>query len=252
MRAMLRPLTHAALAAALFTVLAPAGHAGAPLHAATLARLAPDADRGVLALALGAMRCAQNHGIAMDAERLAVIDYRRPSLEPRLWVFDLTERKLLYEEHVAHGQGSGDNFARRFSNRSGSHESSLGLFVTGGTYTGRNGYSLRMQGLEAGVNDQAQARAIVMHGASYVDPHAGHAMGRLGRSWGCPAVRNIVAQPMIDTLKGGQFVFAYYPDEDWLRRSSFLHCGAVGTQTAAGRRAVSETTEGRPPLAAPR
>lgn len=246
------PVRRALSLGALLIALPLSGHAGKTPSAATLARLAPDADRGMLVLALNAMRCAQNHGIATDAERLAVIDYRRPSLEPRLWVFDLTEHKLLYEEHVAHGQGSGDNFARIFSNRSGSHESSLGLFVTGDTYTGRNGYSLRMQGLEPGVNDQAQARAIVMHGAPYVDPHAGRAMGRLGRSWGCPAVRSIVARPMIDALKGGQFVFAYYPDEDWLQQSSFLHCDAAGTQIAAGRRAISETTEGRSLLPAPR
>ena len=173
------------------------------------------------------MQCAQASGIGADARRLAVIDYSRPSLLPRLWVFDLAAGRLLYEEVVAHGQGSGDNMATRFSNLDGSHQSSLGLFVTADTYNGRNGYSLRMRGLEPGVNDAAMARAIVMHGAPYVDPSQGRRMGRLGRSWGCPAVRSAVARPMIDLLKDGQFVFSYYPDQAWLTRSALLKCPAA-------------------------
>lgn len=192
-----------------------------------LSRLAPAADPRVLELAVSAMQCAQASGVGATASRLAVIDYSRPSLLPRLWVFDLTAGKLLYEEVVAHGQGSGDNLATRFSNRDGSHQSSLGLFVTADTYTGRNGYSLRMRGLEPGVNDAAMTRAIVMHGAPYVDPARGKAMGRLGRSWGCPAVRSAVARPMIDLLKDGQFVFSYYPDQAWLARSALLNCPAA-------------------------
>jgi len=192
-----------------------------------LSRLAPSADPKVLELAVSAMQCAQAGGVGADARRLAVIDYSRPSLLPRLWVFDLAAGRLLYEEVVAHGQGSGDNMATRFSNLDGSHQSSLGLFVTADTYTGKNGYSLRMRGLEPGVNDAAMARAIVMHGAPYVDPTQGQRMGRLGRSWGCPAVRSAVAKPMIDLLKGGQFVFSYYPDQAWLARSALLKCPAA-------------------------
>ncbi|TWI04983.1 L,D-transpeptidase-like protein [Luteimonas cucumeris] len=190
-----------------------------------LSRLAPDADPKVLDMALQAVHCAQTSGVATDAQRLAVIDYSRPSLQPRLWVFDLHAGKLLYEEVVAHGQGSGDNYATRFSNRDGSHQSSLGLFVTTDTYIGRNGFSLRMDGLEPGINDRAMSRAIVMHGAPYVNPIAGKAMGRLGRSWGCPAVRTTVAKPMLELLKRGQFVFSYYPDPAWLERSRLLNCG---------------------------
>lgn len=192
-----------------------------------LSRLAPAADPKVLELAVSAMQCAQASGVGIDARRLAVIDYSRPSLRPRLWVFDLAGGRLLYEEVVAHGQGSGDNMATRFSNLDGSHQSSLGLFVTADTYTGKNGYSLRMRGLEPGVNDAAMARAIVMHGAPYVDPAQGQRMGRLGRSWGCPAVRSAVARPMIDLLKDGQFVFSYYPDQAWLARSALLNCPAA-------------------------
>jgi len=198
--------------------------AKAPPTAATLAKLAPKADPRVLGLALDAMQCAQKGGIAAGADRLAVIDYSRPSLEPRLWVFDLEAGTLLYEEVVAHGQGSGDNIPHRFSNSEGTHASSLGLFVTADTYNGRNGYSLRMDGLEPGVNDQALARAIVMHGAPYVNTGLAHSKGRLGRSWGCPAVRPIVAKPLINSLKEGQFLFSYYPDPAWLKSSRFLAC----------------------------
>lgn len=183
---------------------------------------APDADPKVLALALEARDCAKD--AAPDAERLAVIDYSRPSTEPRLWVFDLAARKLLFSEHVAHGRGSGENLATAFSNRNGSHQSSLGLFVTAETYQGGNGYSLRMDGLEPGVNDAARDRLIVMHGAPYVDPLAAALQGRLGRSFGCPAVRPEVAREVIDTLKQGQLLFAYYPDKDWLEESRFLGC----------------------------
>jgi hypothetical protein len=202
--------------------------AAASVNAATvLARLAPAADPQILELALSAMRCAQSQGIGVAADRLAVIDYRRSSLKPRLWVFDLGAGRLLFEEVVAHGQGSGIDLATRFSNLNGSHASSVGLFVTRDTYDGRNGYSMRMHGLEPGINDQALARAIVMHGAPYVDVASGVKQGRLGRSWGCPAVRDAIARRMIDVLKGGQFVFAYYPDSDWLAQSALLRCPAA-------------------------
>ena len=236
---LLTPLTLALLAAALpGNARAPGttdaikggivgGHAepsNSHIPSDALARLAPGADAKVLSLALAAMQCAQGHGTGIDATRLAVIDYSRSSLKPRLWIFDLPSQQLLYQEVVAHGQGSGDDRPTRFSNSDGSHQSSLGLFYTGDTYQGRNGYSMRMQGLEAGVNDAAMARAIVMHGADYVNPDTGRRIGRLGRSWGCPALRSAVAKPIIDVLKNGQFVFSYYPDQDWLARSALLHC----------------------------
>src|SRR5688572_27820127 len=174
-----------------------------------LAQLAPDADRGVLALAVEARACAARSGDAPASARLAVIDYTRPSTQKRLWVFDLEREALLYSEHVAHGRGSGENFATTFSNRDESHQTSLGLFTTDGTYVGGNGYSLRMDGLEAGVNDNARERLIVMHGAPYVDPAQALRQGRLGRSFGCPALRPQVAREVIDTLKQGQLLFAY-------------------------------------------
>ena len=194
------------------------------LHA-RLAGQAPGLDPKVLSLALQASDCARQGALAPGADRLAVIDYSRPSTEPRLWVFDLERSKLLFAEHVAHGRGSGDNLAWAFSNKEGSHQSSLGLFRTGETYVGGNGYSLRMDGLEPGVNDAARDRLIVMHGAPYVDPLQALKQGRLGRSFGCPAVRPQVARQVIDTLKQGQLLFAYYPDEQWLDGSRLLGCG---------------------------
>lgn len=207
-----------ALLALMIPLVATAGEAPA-----WMSSLAPEADPRVLALALEARDCAVGAD-TQQAPRLAVIDYSRPSTEPRLWVFDLARRRLLFREHVAHGQGTGENLARDFSNREGSHQSSLGLFRTADTYIGANGYSLRMDGLEPGTNDAAMARAIVMHGAPYVDPQAARERGRLGRSWGCPAVRPEVAQAMIDSLKHGQVIFAYYPDSGWLARSPFIGC----------------------------
>ncbi|HQZ32358.1 MAG TPA: murein L,D-transpeptidase catalytic domain family protein [Arenimonas sp.] len=212
----------------------------AAAHAGLLERLsaaAPDADPKVLALALQARTCAMATEGAASASRLAVIDYSRPSTQTRLWVFDLKRKSLLFAEHVAHGRGSGDNMAQSFSNREGSHQSSLGLFRTAETYQGGNGYSMRMDGLEPGVNDAARDRMIVMHGAPYVDPLAALKQGRLGRSFGCPAVRPQVARELIDTLKQGQLLFAYYPDPEWLEGSTLLGCGGRAA-TLAGKPAA--------------
>lgn len=198
-----------------------------PALLAQLSAAAPSADPVVLGLALKARTCAIRRGIATPESRLAVIDYSRPSTQPRLWVFDLGQRRLLFGEYVAHGRGSGENFARRFSNDDGSLQSSLGMFSTAETYVGDNGYSLRMDGLEPGVNDHARARLLVMHGAWYVDPLLALKQGRLGRSYGCPALRPQVARDVIDALKQGQLLFAYYPDRQWLAKSRLLGCEPI-------------------------
>jgi hypothetical protein len=211
--------------------LAPAHAADATLLEA-LSKLAPHANAQVIGLALAATECATSQG-QPPADRLAVIDYSLPSTKPRMWVFDLTTRKLLFHELVAHGRNTGENFAKKFSNQAGSLESSLGLFRTRDTYAGRNGDSLRMDGLEPGVNDRARERALVIHGASYVSAAAASQQGRIGRSWGCPAVRSAVARPLIDTLKSGQYVFSFYPDQHWLATSPFLKCRAARTMVAA-------------------
>jgi hypothetical protein len=217
--------------------------ASAPTDAAgllgRLAAEAPDASVRVLALALEARGCAAAKGAAPAASRLAVIDYSRPSTEPRLWVFDLeSEPRLLFAEHVAHGRGSGEDRAQAFSNIDGSHQSSLGLFLTAETYDGGNGYSLRLDGLESGTNDRARERLIVMHGAPYLDPDQARRQGRLGRSFGCPAVREEVAQEVIDTLREGQLLFVYFPDSDWLSASPFLACKTDSNAGGAGPGAI--------------
>jgi hypothetical protein len=177
----------------------------------------------VLRLALNAAACARNAGEVANERLLTVIDYSRASTEPRLWVLDLVRERVIFEELVAHGRGSGENYATRFSNAEGSHQTSLGLFRTADTYVGSNGYSLRLDGLEPGVNDRARERAIVMHGAPYVSDFQLRAVGRLGRSHGCPALRPAIARTLIDTIKQGSLVFAYYPDTRWLQASRFLN-----------------------------
>jgi hypothetical protein len=192
--------------------------------------------RTVFDMALSAASCAVKSGAIPDLGTLTVIDYSRPSTQKRLWVFDLRTRALLFEELVAHGSGSGDNLPTLFSNEAESHQSSLGLFRTEDTYVGRNGYSLRLRGLDEGFNDHAYDRAIVMHGAPYVDDRVARRQGRLGRSWGCPALRDGIAREVIDTVKGSGLVFAYYPDPAWLAASKYLgDCDAAApTLQASG------------------
>jgi hypothetical protein len=182
----------------------------------------PALSQRVLDLAMTAATCAESRSLVESPRTLTVIDYSLPSTSPRLWVLDLSTGRTLFEEVVAHGRGSGENMATAFSNLADSHQSSLGLFVTEDAYVGQNGYSMRLNGLEPGVNDHARTRAIVMHGAPYVDPAVAAAQGRLGRSWGCPALRPAVAREIIDRIKGGNLVFAYYPEKDWLEGSQFL------------------------------
>lgn len=185
--------------------------------ASSLLRQAPGLRAEVLRMALRATSCAAERGEVKRRDLLTVIDYSLPSSQPRLFVFDLGAKKLLFRELVAHGKNSGGDLPEFFSNSPGSLATSLGLFVTADPYFGSNGYSLRLKGLEAGVNDRAMDRAIVMHGAPYVSSAAVRALGRLGRSWGCPAVRKEVARKMIDTLRGGSPIFAYHPQ--WLKKS---------------------------------
>ncbi len=183
---------------------------------------APTLDPEVLRLALIARANAESRGLLKRPQILTIIDYALPSTQPRLWVLDLERTAVLENELVAHGQGTGANYAREFSNRNGSKQSSLGLFATGRTYQGRHGYSLYLHGLEPGVNDLAFERTIVIHGAEYVDADFARRHGRLGLSWGCPAVRPEISTEIIDEIKDGTAIFAYYPDEAWLGSSEFL------------------------------
>lgn len=176
----------------------------------------------LLRLSLKAYVKAHKSGL-VDNDLLTVIDYSKPSSERRLWVFDLKHGRTLFHTWVSHGKNTGDTYATSFSNKPGSLKSSLGVFITDvQPYFGGNGYSLRMRGLEAGINDNAYDRDIVIHGASYVSSDTIRHYGRAGRSWGCPAVGNALAKPIIDKIKSHSVVFAYYPDRNWLSHSKYL------------------------------
>ena len=153
---------------------------------------------------------------------LTLIDFSKPSTEERLYVLDLRHKKLLFTSHVAHGKNSGGNYATSFSNVSGSFKSSLGFYTTENTYQGRNGYSLILNGLEAGINDKAKERAIVIHGADYANPAVAASSGRLGRSFGCPALPQSLNKPIINTIKNGTLLFIYADDKAYLAQSQIL------------------------------
>jgi L,D-transpeptidase-like protein len=154
---------------------------------------------------------------------LTIIDYSKISSEKRLWVIDLNREKVLFNTWVSHGKNSGSLSATSFSNQPGSLKSSIGVFLTDTTpYMGGNGYSLRLKGLERGINDNAYRRDIVVHGAWYVAPDVARRYGQIGRSWGCPAVSEKLAHPIIDTIKNRTLVFVYSHDRYWLNRSTFL------------------------------
>jgi len=195
----------------------------------SLQRAAPNASLPALQLAtLALLRARRDVSLpGGDPKVLAVIDFSLPSTDKRLWIFDLTKRTLLFEEWAAHGRNTGENFAERFSNRHESHMSSLGAYQAGEVYMGRNGYSLRLHGLEPGFNDAAFDRAIVIHGAPYVSADIVRKQGRLGRSLGCPAVRMPITKPLIDTLAEQAFLFNYFPQKEWLEASALIGTRAV-------------------------
>ncbi|TYZ07268.1 murein L,D-transpeptidase catalytic domain family protein [Hymenobacter lutimineralis] len=157
----------------------------------------------------GFLNLRQQGKVPARQQRLAVIDFDLPSTEKRLWVLDLVANQVLYRSLVAHGTNSGQLEATRFSNLNGSNASSLGFYVTGQEYVGKHGRSLRLNGLDPGFNDQAAARAIVVHGADYVSEAFIRQNGRLGRSQGCPALPLELYEPIIDTLKGGAGLFVH-------------------------------------------
>jgi len=153
---------------------------------------------------------------------LTIIDYSKPSSEKRLWVINLHEHSIDFHTLVAHGRGSGADKATKFSNVNNSKKSSLGVYLTSNAYVGHKGPAMRLIGLDKGFNTHALKRAVVMHGAKYVSKNFVNAHGRLGRSWGCPAVSKKLAKPIINEIKDGSILFAYYPDPNWLHQSVFL------------------------------
>jgi hypothetical protein len=190
---------------------------------------ATNLDPKVLKMSLYAYLRAKTKGISKK-QLLTIIDYSKPSIERRLWVIDLRNAKVLYNTWVTHGRNSGKMQPTSFSNQLGSLKSSLGVFLTTtNPYMGSNGYSLRLIGLERGINDRAYERDIVFHGASYANPKIIKKYGILGRSWGCPAVSDDMARPLINTIKDKSLVFVYYPDRNWLTHSTFLASSRTDT-----------------------
>jgi len=181
----------------------------------------------LLSHARQARSCAVQAGL-LDApgDRLAVIDFSLPSDEARLWVMDEVTGKVLFHELVAHGKNTGVREATAFSDIPGSNQSSLGLYVGAEPYVGKHGTSLRLDGLEPGINGNARDRAIVVHGAQYATPDFVRQHGRLGRSFGCPAVRPEVVGPLIQELRQGTPLFTWHDDSDWLSTSQLSGCSA--------------------------
>jgi hypothetical protein len=166
----------------------------------------------------------KNEGnLSNEKEILTVCDFSKSSVERRLWVLDLKANKVLINDYVAHGQGSGEEYATAFSNTSNSHQSSLGFYVTDETYIGKHGESLRLKGMDKGFNSAAYERAVVVHGASYVSEDFIAGQKRLGRSWGCPAVSNQIAGKMINTIKDGTCLFVYSPQKEYLQTAYWLN-----------------------------
>jgi len=154
---------------------------------------------------------------------ITIIDYSKSSSAERFFVIDIVNNRLLYKTLVAHGRNSGETEARHFSNAPGSEESSLGFFITAETYNGKNGYSLSLDGLEPGINDNARARAIVIHGADYVSRSFIDKYGRIGRSWGCPALPDSLSKEIIDKISNGSCLFIYSDDPGYLKNSKILN-----------------------------
>jgi hypothetical protein len=180
-------------------------------------------DLKVLETALKGYDRLSRMGMVSRDSILAIADFGKSSREKRLFVIDLKKQKLVYQSLVAHGRNSGGEFANRFSNKPSSNMSSLGFYVTRGTYMGSNGYSLVLDGCEKGINDKAKDRAIVMHAAEYANEQVVAGKGYLGRSFGCPALPEKMNRKVIDRIKDGNVLFIYHPEAGYLDKSPLLN-----------------------------
>lgn len=159
---------------------------------------------------------------SLREDLISIVDYSQSSANKRLYILDLKKEKVLYHTWAAHGKNSGNEYATKFSNIEGSKQTSLGFYLTAETYTGSNGYSLRLDGLDMGYNNNARSRYIVMHGAWYVSEEQIDKFGRIGRSWGCPAVEEPIHKELLNTVKHGTVLFHYTDDRDYLNSSIWL------------------------------
>ena len=153
---------------------------------------------------------------------LTIIDYTLPSFKKRLWLIDMASNTILYNTYVAHGKNSGGIMAEKFSNTPQSYQSSLGFYLTGDTYHGKNGYSLYLRGLEKGINDNAMDRAIVMHGAWYANESMIKKFGRLGRSYGCPSIPENIHKELINSISQNTTLFIYHSSKEYQTNSRYL------------------------------
>lgn len=173
-------------------------------------------------LALTGHKVLRASGALKKRHLLTIADFSQPSTAKRLLVLDLHTRQVLLQTWVAHGRNSGGNRAETFSNLPGSLQSSLGFYLTAETYTGKYGTSMRLDGLEKGINDKARERAIVMHPAEYVSEQMIRSQGRLGRSFGCPAVSYGVHEELIGLIAGKSCLFIFHPDSVYAAQSTVL------------------------------
>jgi hypothetical protein len=180
-------------------------------------------NRQVFDYALRGFHYMYRMGLLTNTSILSIVDYSKPSSEKRLYIIDLQKVQVLYKTYVSHGAKSGKEFAHQFSNSIASNKSSLGFYETLDTYIGGNGYSLKLQGIESGFNDNANKRAIVLHGARYVDERLVKTQGYIGRSWGCPAVPPALHRAIIDKIKNGTCLFIYSPNTQYLSNSKVLN-----------------------------
>ncbi|PIQ43287.1 MAG: hypothetical protein COV52_08425 [Gammaproteobacteria bacterium CG11_big_fil_rev_8_21_14_0_20_46_22] len=154
-------------------------------------------------------------------QMLTLIDYNDPSFKKRLWVIDMKNAKVEYNTYVAQGKGTGLIYAKHFSDKAGTDASSLGVYLTGNTYEGEHGYSMRLHGLDKGFNDNAYKRAVVMHSAWYVGQKFVKAHGYTGRSWGCTALSQRMEPKVVKAIEDGTVLVGYYPDKHWLDSSKY-------------------------------
>lgn len=179
-------------------------------------------SKTAFAAAIKGYQQLQKSGVILHAGILSIVDFSLPSFKKRLFILDMENGKLLFNTLVAHGRNSGQMIATRFSNRSRSFESSLGFYLTGETYNGHKGYSLRLMGIEPGINNNAFKRGIVVHGASYVNEETSMVNGRMGRSEGCPAIPADIHRPVIEAIKDGSCFFIYGNNKRYLTSSKLL------------------------------
>lgn len=219
-----RPASWAVMAS-LFIALSAHGSPSAGQRAkqltAKIHAQAPNISTKAIAAAINAYSHVKRQHLT-DKPLVTVVDYSLPSAKKRLAVADVRTGKVLFYTYVAHGKGSGGKYATHFSNRYGTDASSLGVYLTGHTYYGKHGYSLRLKGLNPKFNGAAYRRDIVVHSAWYVSQTFAQDHGRMGRSWGCFALSNKVESAVVKAIRGGTVLLAYYPDPKWLHSSPFV------------------------------